>query len=264
MKTLIRFVSTGRFPQYTMKLARIHAHHVLHIFDGGGMQLYVNNKQYILSDNLYLWYIPPGLRARYEPLPEYSYWSHRYITMNGDLSDEWHDAGLFPTEPQQLPDDADFVNRFDTVIDMINGINVWDIWRARMNMESILIDAASLRQSAPKLPTGLNIIINEIDKRMNENIDYEQLAVNNGISYRTLRRIFKKEMGISIHQYHMKQKLSVACELLKTTDLPIKAISNQLGYTDLSSFSNQFMKHLFVTPGQYRSLPIKYSEYYKE
>jgi AraC-like DNA-binding protein len=261
MPVQLRFVSSGRFPHYTMLLKRIHGHHAIHLFDGGGMQLEIEKRQFLLTEGMYYWYLPPGIPSLYHPAPGYEWWSHRYITFQGDLADEWFAAGLFPSEPQRMPPEAESQARFDAIIDLAAGGAYWATWQARAALETLLVDWAVLRGEAPRVTAGFEAIVDDIERNIGQKIDYEALAQRHGMAYRTLRREFRARMGMSLHQYHLHRKMAIACELLKTTDLPLKALADRLGYADVSNFTTCFRKHLFMTPGQYRCQPIEYAQY---
>lgn len=63
---------------------------------------------------------------------------------------------------------------------------------------------------------------------------------------------FKKYTGKTVVEYLRNIKINRACELLKTTDIPIIEISNTLGYASLSHFNRIFKEHSGITPAAYR------------
>lgn len=63
---------------------------------------------------------------------------------------------------------------------------------------------------------------------------------------------FKKYTGKTVVEYLRNIKISRACELLRTTDIPIIEISNTLGYASLSHFNRIFKEHSGITPASYR------------
>lgn len=71
-------------------------------------------------------------------------------------------------------------------------------------------------------------------------------------NYSYFCRLFKKATGRSYIEYLNYVRISIAEELLRTTNLPITAILEQTGYTSLSYF-NRVFKHLKgVSPAVYR------------
>ncbi|MCI8401910.1 MAG: response regulator [Lachnospiraceae bacterium] len=66
-------------------------------------------------------------------------------------------------------------------------------------------------------------------------------------------RLFKKEMGISVKGYIIRQKLLEARKLLRTTSLSVSSVAVQLGYGNFSHFSAAYKKEFGITPAEERS-----------
>lgn len=73
-----------------------------------------------------------------------------------------------------------------------------------------------------------------------------------GISASHLRRLFKQATGQTLQNYIESVRLQRACALLSNSDMPLKLIAWQLGFTHCSSFSYAFRRATGETPGQYR------------
>ncbi len=67
-----------------------------------------------------------------------------------------------------------------------------------------------------------------------------------------LCHLFSREVGISIHNYIQREKITVACNLLEHTTQSISEISTYLGFQSQSNFSAIFRKWKLMTPSQYR------------
>jgi AraC-like DNA-binding protein len=57
-----------------------------------------------------------------------------------------------------------------------------------------------------------------------------------------------------LQDYILRQKMSLACKLLKETRLSTKEVSARLGYDRPSQFTRSFKKLLHVPPSQFRLL----------
>ena len=66
-----------------------------------------------------------------------------------------------------------------------------------------------------------------------------------------LNRIFKKEKGISLSQWIIKERMELASKLMLTTDRPAVEIAYQTGYNNYPYFSTVFKKYFGKTPSQY-------------
>ncbi|MDO5550738.1 MAG: helix-turn-helix transcriptional regulator, partial [Lachnospiraceae bacterium] len=59
-------------------------------------------------------------------------------------------------------------------------------------------------------------------------------------------------LGVSPQQYLLQYRLDMACQLLRTTELPIQDIAKRIGYDNQLTFSKMFKKKYEVSPKQYR------------
>lgn len=66
-----------------------------------------------------------------------------------------------------------------------------------------------------------------------------------------LNRVFKKERGVSINQWIIKERMELASTLLLTTDKTAIDIAYQIGYNNYPYFSTVFKKYFGTTPSQY-------------
>ena len=78
--------------------------------------------------------------------------------------------------------------------------------------------------------------------------------ISNELGYHSfyLNRIFKKSMGITIHQAVILERVRIAKQLLKMTDLSINSVAIESGFCDRSQFCTTFRKYAGCTPMQYR------------
>jgi len=67
-------------------------------------------------------------------------------------------------------------------------------------------------------------------------------------------RLFRKCMGMSPHDYHIRQKLLRAQQLLQETDRSITDIARQLNLSNVHYFSKLFKKINGISPLEYRNL----------
>jgi transcriptional regulator GlxA family with amidase domain len=73
-----------------------------------------------------------------------------------------------------------------------------------------------------------------------------------GLPERTFMRRFAKATGMSPLDYVHALRLEEAKQLLETTDVPVEAIANEVGYEDASFFGRLFRRKTGITPLQYR------------
>ncbi len=73
-----------------------------------------------------------------------------------------------------------------------------------------------------------------------------------GFSSAYLTKIFTKHEGLPPSKYIKKYRLTIAKQLLLTTDIPISAIAEQTGFSDQFHFSKTFKSALGLSPSDYR------------
>ena len=84
-------------------------------------------------------------------------------------------------------------------------------------------------------------------------LDIHTLAARLGYTDYYFSSKFKKEVGMSVRDYIMKQKIERAKELLRGSTMDIQTISEQLGFASQSHFGEVFRDLVGESPGSYRS-----------
>ena len=97
---------------------------------------------------------------------------------------------------------------------------------------------------------------NQIDEYISTNLDanlsVDALCQRFKISRTRLYRIANEYFGKGIEQLTRSLRVKAAAELLKTTDMPISEVSNNVGYAEYNYFIKVFKKETGFTPLQYR------------
>jgi AraC-like DNA-binding protein len=73
-----------------------------------------------------------------------------------------------------------------------------------------------------------------------------------GVSETHLLRLFRRDVGMSYGKYLRELKMKMAAELLINSAMPIKAVAESCGYTDLSHFYRDFKQTYRLTPRRLR------------
>ncbi len=100
---------------------------------------------------------------------------------------------------------------------------------------------------------SLNKLIDTIEKNLEKDIDYKELAKVIGTSSYTMQRIFTFLTNITITDYIRKRRLSKAAEELRKTDHKIIDIAIKYRYDSPVSFSNAFKKMQGQSPANFRN-----------
>ena len=90
--------------------------------------------------------------------------------------------------------------------------------------------------------------------KQNYDKDISNSAISAKFGYHSyyLNKIFKDNTGITIHKALLAERVAVAKNLLRTTDLPIESVALEVGFPERSQFCTVFKKHVGKTPGEYR------------
>ncbi len=87
----------------------------------------------------------------------------------------------------------------------------------------------------------LKTVVDYMNNNINKNISTKEIARYANVSLATLKRIFNKYVGISIHQYFLKLKINSATELLKS-GASVNETALKLNFCSQAYFSKAFFR----------------------
>ena len=93
---------------------------------------------------------------------------------------------------------------------------------------------------------------NYIDENLDSRLTLEALAKKCFYNPSYFSRIFKDKFGVSFKEYVGRRRVDYARRLLEETKLTVDEISAMAGFSDRSSFYQQFSKYTGSTPSDYR------------
>lgn len=195
----------------------------------------------------------PGVWHRFAPDPQVG-WTENWIECRGPSFDRALDIGLLdPMRP---------------------------LWRAGSEAAACFAEIHALAitdalQHQPALSAlGLRLLAGLVESRHPGGIDdmrlysracrmlieesgrprpLEQMAADLGVSYTTLRRVFRQHAGMSLKQYQTGIRIRRACELLRSSNRSVKEIAGHLGYSSPFHFSMQFSRATGLSPSAWRA-----------
>lgn len=135
-------------------------------------------------------------------------------------------------------------------LEMADSIN--SVYELSQEMYDTFIRAVhQIRHHTPYSQT-VQYALENIRKHIHEVIDIDALAKELGYNTYYMTKLFKKETGMSMKEYILKEKTENAKILLETTSLNINEISDSLSFHSPSYFSTAFKKVTGYTPLEYR------------
>lgn len=85
-----------------------------------------------------------------------------------------------------------------------------------------------------------------------EHITLDQLGERYSLDKYYFQKLFKRHIGITPNDFLILSRLNHAKELLRTTQLSVTEIAQDVGMPNTSHFIKLFQKHESITPGVYR------------
>ena len=95
--------------------------------------------------------------------------------------------------------------------------------------------------------------VNMIQRNLYGTIKVEEIADSLFVSRGHLSKVFHKEMGTTISDFMISQKINEAKRMLRFSPTTLSHISDQLGFSSQSHFTKAFKKQTGMTPKQFRN-----------
>ena len=92
----------------------------------------------------------------------------------------------------------------------------------------------------------------EMDRSYADALDIEALARSVHLSRAHFIRSFRDTFGETPHRYLQRRRIERAMAFLRETDRPVSAISLDVGFLSLGTFSRTFHEIVGVSPSAYR------------
>ena len=86
----------------------------------------------------------------------------------------------------------------------------------------------------------------------NESAPVAAMVRLSGLPERSFKRRFQQATGMSPLEYVHTLRLEEAKQMLESSDDPVEAIANEVGYEDAGFFGRLFRRQVSLTPAQYR------------
>ena len=160
----------------------------------------------------------------------------------------------------QIPYMVPLENDFKIVRQRFERVIQWDkqhpieadvaLWDLLWLMSDLGKDQAPKLAVRPgSLETAMGIVENELDEHLNAQI----LADRIGISYTHLNRLFKERLNTTVSKYIAQERYQRAGQLLRKSNLSIKAIAERVGFSSSQHFNKFMRQQCGLSPSRYRA-----------
>lgn len=184
-------------------------------------------------------------------------WAHFYGPNMSAVYKKYEERGGRPAF--QTNHIAEYVDILDQLYDIASSSDYIKDMRIYQQITAILTllmeESWAPSQYNKTNPTGkrnLQDLKEYIDIHFTDKITLDELSALFFIDKYYLTRIFKEQFGLSVNQYIMQQRITLAKQLLRFSNKPIEEIAVECGIHDANYFARAFKKVEGLTPGEYR------------
>lgn len=96
-------------------------------------------------------------------------------------------------------------------------------------------------------------MISFIHNNYQDKIELQDMADNVNLSKSEFCRLFKKKTNQTPFEYLIYYRINQSAKLLRTTDLTITEVANQIGFNSTSYYIDKFKKQMNCTPKQFKN-----------
>lgn len=228
---------------------------IIYITDGNGLfEAEDGVKKRVVSGTIFILF--PNVAHRYRPAKATG-WTEYYVGVSGPLIDNLLKTGFLSAKDpvHEIGLQEHMVQHYQKIFQLAqDGKAGWQQAASSTAFHLLgdlqyLLKNQTIDTATERLIQRIRIQINE---RIAEKINWEDLSKLNGVSYSKMRKEFKSYMGMTLGEYHSQLRINQAKLLLSQSQQPIKQIALSLGFQNEHYFNTVFKKMIGQTPGLFR------------
>jgi|TARA_R110001606_G_C15399815_1_gene652716 AraC-like DNA-binding protein len=93
-----------------------------------------------------------------------------------------------------------------------------------------------------------------LDEHFSRPLSLAEAAAVAHLSIRQLNDLFRRQVGMTPHQYLTELRMKEAWRLLEQSGLSVQRVADAVGYSSLSAFSDRFRAHFGKAPSHFRRI----------
>lgn len=117
---------------------------------------------------------------------------------------------------------------------------------------AVALSSTEVLQKIDAYSERMNRVLNHVHQNYEQAITIDDLAEIAALSPSGLHRMFKRHVGVSLSNYLINLRIGEASARLAATELPIGAISQDVGYASQANFNRHFLRLRSETPRAFR------------
>ncbi|WP_269541115.1 helix-turn-helix domain-containing protein [Cerasicoccus fimbriatus] len=206
--------------------------------------------RWLKVDGTAVFFLLPGETHHIRPISDH--WTYHWLTLDHPDSARWLQG--FGMSERIVPMSDCPVHLFKSLYKIIDSAALTSDTEAAQMAHEILLTTRDLRRTANLAKsTWLEECRQRIDQDFADSqLNISQLAQDCGVHRTTLFRSFRQHYSMLPSHYLQNRRLHRAMDLLKQTDLPIKAVSHDVGFSDPNYMARLFKKVTGQTPIEFR------------
>ena len=131
---------------------------------------------------------------------------------------------------------------------------IWGKLRAS-RLETAAVKKSTVAEGATEIQllSRLDQLIETTQLHLDPDLNLNRIARKLGVPARQVSAAINRQRAVSVSQFINNLRIEEACQLLKTTDLPVTRIMLQSGFVTKSNFNREFSRRLGQSPSVWRS-----------
>jgi AraC-like DNA-binding protein len=117
-----------------------------------------------------------------------------------------------------------------------------------------MVDGESTAPSPVAMNKSIELACLYIQQNLSAPLTLDRIAASVFVSPSHLNRLFRKELQTSVMAYVEAARVEAAKSLLRETELSVRLVSNQLGFSRPNYLSRVFQRTIGMTPSEYRRI----------
>lgn len=120
------------------------------------------------------------------------------------------------------------------------------------SLYDLAFNISMIKDITPAQESNINASLKYISLHYKDELSIDTISSQAGFSKYYFCKLFKQQMGVTVHQYVNEFRINKAKELLAYSKLSINSIANHVGFKTTLTFLRAFERSVHMTPSEYR------------